>query len=72
MKSILDPTFVYVPARETNLKRTFARVRCEVPVVDSTLRNRLENTLNAHKHHLSTYEELALLEAINFLERAGL
>jgi len=29
MKSILDPTFQYVPAVETDLKKTFARIRRE-------------------------------------------
>lgn len=30
MKSILDPTFRYVPASKTDLKKTFARVRREM------------------------------------------
>lgn len=30
MKSILDPTFRYVPAASTDLKKTFARVRREL------------------------------------------
>ncbi len=29
MKSILDPSFVYVPAVATDIRRTFARVRAE-------------------------------------------
>lgn len=29
MKSILDPTFNYVPAVQTDLRKTFARVRRE-------------------------------------------
>ena len=29
MKSILDPTFRYVPSVETDLRKTFARVRRE-------------------------------------------
>lgn len=29
MKSILDPTFHYVPAAQTDLRKTFARVRRE-------------------------------------------
>lgn len=29
MKSILDPDFKYVPSVETNLKKTFARIRRE-------------------------------------------
>ena len=29
MKSILDPTFRYVPSAETDLRKTFARVRRE-------------------------------------------
>ncbi len=30
MKSILDPTFRYVPSVETDLKKTFARIRREM------------------------------------------
>lgn len=30
MKSILDPTFRYVPSVETDLRKTFARVRREL------------------------------------------
>jgi hypothetical protein len=30
MKSILDPTFVYIPAAATDLRKTFARVRREM------------------------------------------
>jgi len=30
MKSILDPTFRYTPSLETDLKKTFARVRREM------------------------------------------
>jgi len=28
-KSILDPTFKYVPAAETDIRKTFARIRRE-------------------------------------------
>lgn len=30
MKSILDPTFRYVPAAQTDIRKTFARVRREM------------------------------------------
>ena len=30
MKSILDPTFRYVPSVETDLKKTFSRIRREM------------------------------------------
>lgn len=30
MKSILDPTFHYVPSAETDLRKTFARIRREM------------------------------------------
>lgn len=30
MKSILDPTFKYVPSTSTDLRKTFARVRWEM------------------------------------------
>lgn len=31
MKSILDPTFRYTPSFDTDLRRTFARIRRELP-----------------------------------------
>jgi hypothetical protein len=31
MKSILDPTFCYTPSFDTDLRRTFARIRRELP-----------------------------------------
>lgn len=33
-KSILDPTFHYVPAMQTDLRKTFARVRREMKKQD--------------------------------------
>lgn len=30
MKSILDPSFVYVPAANTDIRKTFERVRLEI------------------------------------------
>ena len=39
MKSLLDPTFKYVPSVETDIRKTFARVRREArrqPPVPST------------------------------------
>ena len=30
MKSLLDPTFRYVPSNETDIRKTFARVRREL------------------------------------------
>jgi hypothetical protein len=30
MKSILDPTFHYVPSAQTDLRKTFSRVRREI------------------------------------------
>jgi hypothetical protein len=41
MKSILDPTFRYVPSVETDLRKTFARVRREMRG-NSTPRNNVE------------------------------
>ncbi len=29
MKSILDPTFCYIPSMYTDISKTFARIRCE-------------------------------------------
>jgi hypothetical protein len=36
MKSILDPTFRYTPSVETDLRRTFARIRREQRARDVT------------------------------------
>jgi hypothetical protein len=36
-KSILDPTFVYVPAVDTDIRKLFARVRAERRVVESII-----------------------------------
>ncbi len=30
MKSVLDPTFRYVPSAQTDIRKTFARVRSEL------------------------------------------
>jgi hypothetical protein len=30
MKSILDPSFRYTPSVETDVRKTFARIRCEL------------------------------------------
>ena len=32
MKSLLDPTFVYVPAVQTDIRKTFARARRKIAV----------------------------------------
>ena len=34
MKSILDPTFRYTPSVQTDLRKTFARIRREQRVID--------------------------------------
>lgn len=34
MKSILDPTFKYVPSSKTNISKTFAKIRKELQVKD--------------------------------------
>jgi hypothetical protein len=47
MKSILDPTFRYTPSVQTDIRKTFARIRREqrgieprvIPRADETLRN---------------------------------
>ena len=43
MKSLLDPTFKYVPSVETDIRKTFARVRREArrqpPVFSNTDRS---------------------------------
>jgi len=35
MKSILDPTFRYVPSVQTDVRKTFARIRRELRAGDS-------------------------------------
>ena len=49
MKSILDPTFRYVSSSETDLRKTFARVRSELhasaPVSASDSANALNELL---------------------------
>jgi hypothetical protein len=35
MKSILDPTFRYVPSVQTDVRKTFARIRRELRAADS-------------------------------------
>ncbi len=34
MKSILDPTFKYVPSSKTNISKTFAKIRKELQAKD--------------------------------------
>ena len=45
MKSLLDPTFRYVPSTQTDIRKTFARVRREMrqrsPAVDGPPRRNL-------------------------------
>jgi hypothetical protein len=35
MKSILDPTFRYVPSVQTDVRKTFARIRRELRAADA-------------------------------------
>ena len=35
MKSILDPTFQYTPSAETDVRKTFARIRRELRAQDA-------------------------------------
>lgn len=37
MKSILDPTFRYVPSVQTDVRKTFARIRRELRAADSKI-----------------------------------
>ena len=52
MKSILDPTFRYVPSIETDLRKTFARVRHELrtnaPRSAPAPGNHSQNVLSMH------------------------
>ena len=43
-RSILDPEFVYVPAEETNIAATFARVRSGLPYVE-------DDYADVERHH---------------------
>jgi hypothetical protein len=48
MKSILDPTFRYTPSVQTDLRKTFARIRREQRAVDregATVEESLSNVL---------------------------
>jgi hypothetical protein len=37
MKSILDPTFRYVPSVQTDVRKTFARIRRELRAADAKI-----------------------------------
>ena len=37
MKSLLDPTFKYVPSTSTNIRRTFARARKQLALQRATV-----------------------------------
>lgn len=47
MKSLLDPTFRYVPSSKTDIRKTFARIRRERRIAE--LQERSEKV-----HHLPT------------------
>jgi hypothetical protein len=47
MKSILDPTFRYTPSFETDVKKTFARVRRAQRIVSENLPQRSKVSLAA-------------------------
>ncbi len=41
MKSLLDPSFVYTPSHETNIKKTFERIKRERAKADAAESERL-------------------------------
>lgn len=41
MKSILDPTFKYIPAANTDIRKTFERVKREQAIIDARPREAL-------------------------------
>lgn len=47
MKSILDPSFRYVPSESTDLRKTFSRIRLEMQRAGTVLR-RSEGTSSTH------------------------
>ena len=52
--SILDPRFEYVPAVETDIRKTFAKVRAEQALLDR-MQVRAEELLEARREVLRTY-----------------
>lgn len=48
-KSLLDPNFVYVPAAETNLRKTFARVRRELAKERAVERDKVVTPITGRK-----------------------
>lgn len=52
MKSIMDPTFVYVPSTSTDIRKTFARIRREnakAEAAQAKLRPALVTSINRRK-----------------------
>ncbi len=48
MKSILDPSFHYVPSTQTDLRKTFSRVRREMARAKSILGTANPSRLDVH------------------------
>jgi hypothetical protein len=46
MKSILDPTFRYTPSVQTDVRKTFARIRRELRAQDAKAGTEAENRAN--------------------------
>ena len=46
MKSVLDPSFRYVPSINTDIKKTFARIRKETRQLSSTAQQTREGASN--------------------------
>jgi len=46
MKSILDPTFRYTPSVQTDIRKTFARIRREQRGIEARVMPRADETLH--------------------------
>ena len=57
MKSILDPTFHYVPSAETDLRKTFSRIRREM--AKAKVQSTRENATSGRVLVLSRAKEFA-------------
>jgi hypothetical protein len=61
MKSILDPTFKYYPSIDTDLRRTFQRIREEM---------RQASTARSERRHPAAPEKIASIVAPRLLRLA--
>jgi hypothetical protein len=50
-KSILDPTFNYVPAEHTDIRKTFERIRQEMATIQSVSKVRKLTNMQSQKRN---------------------